>query len=117
MTWVDLQNDLVRLRIGTDPAGDAWLQSFLPSGLPAVEWQPAVRLPLAELATVDSGRLGLSTGLRQVDGSPSHRLRLESHELDRDGTRQKLVLHLRDPETELAVDQVLTLHDDESTVA
>jgi alpha-galactosidase len=117
VTWVDLENDLARLRIGTDPSGAAWLQSFLPSGVPAVEWQPAVRLPLVELATVDSGRLGLSTGLRQVDGSPSHRLRLESYDLGRDGTGQELVLHLRDPETELAVDQVLGLHDHEATVA
>jgi alpha-galactosidase len=114
--WVDLENDRVRLRIGAGPDGDAWLQSFLPAGRQVLEWQPAVRLPLVELATVDSGRLGLATGLRYVDGSPSHRLRLASYEQDRVGARQDLVLHLVDPSTRLAVHQLLTLHDGESTV-
>lgn len=116
MTWVELSNDRVRLVIGVDELGVAWLQSYLPLDVPAMEWRPAVRHPMVELATVDSGRVGLATGLRQADGSPSHRPRLSSHDLTRDGIRQQLVLRLVDPQTGLAVAQRLTLDDGAATV-
>jgi alpha-galactosidase len=113
---VELGNERVRLVVGTEPDGDAWLQSYLPSDVPVAGWQPAVQLPLVELTTVDSGRRGLSTGLRKADGSVSHRLRLRGHDVVRHGSCQELVLSMADADTGLAVAYALSLHDDEATV-
>lgn len=111
-------SDALSLLIAHDPAGPVRLLAAGPaSGLPVPERDPDLcarlaraALPLAEIQTTGSGRLGTS-GKRHVDGAVAHDLRYAGHEERREGEASTLLVHLSEATAGLRVTVSYTLRD------